>query len=57
MKRLIPALLLATSVSYADIVIVNNDSGGEGFNDISSVSAVGGNTATTLGQQRLAVFE
>lgn len=57
MKRLIPALLLATSISYADIVIVNNDSGGEGFNDISSVSAVGGNTATTLGQQRLAVFE
>lgn len=57
MKRLIPALLLATSVSYADIVIVNNDSGGEGFNDTTSVSAVGGNTATTLGQQRLAVFE
>lgn len=57
MKYLISVLLLATSSVYADIIIVNNDSTNEGFNDTSSVVAIGGNTATTLGQQRLAVFE
>ncbi|MCA6064449.1 tandem-95 repeat protein [Thalassolituus marinus] len=36
--------------------IVNSDGAGEGFNDTTSASAVGGNTATTLGAQRLAVF-
>lgn len=58
MKRLISALLLtASSCVFSDVVIVNNDSAGEGFNDSTSVSAVGGNSATTLGAQRLAVFQ
>ncbi|MEQ3761425.1 MAG: Ig-like domain-containing protein [Alcanivorax sp.] len=58
MKHLFSVLLLtAASHAFADVVIVNNDSGGEGFNDTTSVSAVGGNTATTLGAQRLAVFQ
>lgn len=50
-------LLLSTATANAaGIVIVNGDGAGEGFNDTTSVSAVGGNSATTLGAQRLAVF-
>ena len=42
--------------SLATITIVNNDGAGEGFNDLSPRSPEGGNTGTTLGQQRLNVF-
>ncbi len=46
------------SQSYATtIIIVNKDSAGEGFNDQSPFSPVGGNAATTLGQARLNAFE
>jgi hypothetical protein len=38
------------------IIIVNNDGPGVGFNDPTVVAPVGGNTGTTLGQQRLNVF-
>ncbi len=56
--RLFASLVLAApSLAQANIVIVNNDSAGEGFNDATSVSAVGGNPATTLGHQRLNVFQ
>lgn len=56
--RLFASLVLAApSLAQANIVIVNNDSAGEGFNDATSVSAVGGNPATALGQQRLNVFQ
>lgn len=51
---------LLFSLAYtvqADVVIVNGDSAGEGFNDTSVVSTVGGNPGTTLGQQRLNVFQ
>lgn len=41
----------------ATIVIVNNDGAGEGFNDPTPVAPVGGNPGTTLGQQRLNVFQ
>jgi len=41
----------------ATIVIVNSDGSGEGFNDPTVVSPVGGNPGTTLGQQRLNVFQ
>lgn len=52
------ALLFSLSLPVqADVVIVNGDGAGEGFNDPTVVSAVGGNTATTLGQQRLNVFQ
>ena len=55
--------LLATLLTFpvmasaANIVIVNTDGAGEGFNDPTVTAAVGGNTATTLGAQRLAVFQ
>jgi hypothetical protein len=59
------ALLLATSLSLviahavgaATIVIVNNDGAGEGFNDPTPAAPVGGNPGTTVGQQRLNVFQ
>jgi len=41
----------------ATISIVNADGPGEGFNDTSPRTPVGGNTGTTLGEQRLNVFE
>jgi hypothetical protein len=41
----------------ATIVINNNDGPGEGFNDPTPVSPVGGNPGTTLGAQRLYAFQ
>jgi hypothetical protein len=48
----VPALARA-----ATIVIVNTDGAGEGFNDPTVVAPVGGNPGTTLGAQRLFVFQ
>lgn len=48
--------LLVTAVVRADIVIVNGDSAGEGLNDTTPATAVGGNSGTTVGEQRLNVF-
>jgi hypothetical protein len=45
------------TANAATIVIVNNDGAGEGFNDPTPVSPVGGNPGTTIGQQRLNVFQ
>jgi hypothetical protein len=41
----------------ATFVINNMDSPGEGFNDPTPTSPVGGNNGTTLGQQRLNLFQ
>jgi hypothetical protein len=62
MARLIviaAVLLLAgqAAVNAATIVIVNMDGAGEGFNDPTPVAPVGGNPGTTIGQQRLNVFQ
>lgn len=46
-----------TSNAPATIVIANADAAGEGFNDPTPVAPVGGNTATTLGEQRLQAFQ
>lgn len=40
----------------ATIVINNTNAAGVGFNDATPVAPVGGNTGTTLGQQRLIAF-
>src|SRR4051794_4380206 len=40
----------------ANITIMNADPPGVGFNDATPVAPVGGNTGTTLGQQRLNAF-
>jgi hypothetical protein len=50
-------LALASVSSATTIVIVNNDGPGEGLNDNTPVAPVGGNPGTTLGQQRLNVFQ
>jgi len=52
--------MLALSVpafGAATIVIVNGDPAGVGFNDPTAATPVGGNTGTTLGQQRLLAFQ
>src|ERR1035441_5585531 len=61
-RSLLPLLLLATLAApplfaAANIVIVNADPAGTGLSDTTSVAPVGGNAGTTLGQQRLIVFQ
>jgi hypothetical protein len=60
MRRLLPLVLLlsiaSSAFANATITIVNNDVAGSGFNDPTPVAPVGGNTATTLGAQRLNVI-
>jgi hypothetical protein len=54
------ALLAAPSSpahGAATITILNNDGAGEGFNDPTFAAPVGGNPGTTVGQQRLNVFQ
>ena len=51
------ALMPGLMQGAATIVIVNNDPAGVGFNDPTVVAPVGGNTGTTLGQQRLIAFQ
>ena len=41
----------------ATITIVNLDGPGEGFNDPTAATPLGGNTGTTVGQQRLIAFQ
>lgn len=53
---MITALLAISPVNATTISIVNNDNAGEGFNDPTTVPAVAGNPAVTIGQQRLNVF-
>src|SRR3954447_20007878 len=53
-------LLLAGSVpafANANIVIVNTNAPGVGFNDPPPAPPVGGNPGTTVGQQRLIAFQ
>lgn len=47
----------AAPLSAATITIVNYDGPGEGFNDATPAAPVGGNTGTTLGEQRLIAFQ
>jgi hypothetical protein len=43
--------------SQATFTIVNLDGPGEGFNDPTAAAPVGGNSGTTIGQQRLNAFQ
>jgi hypothetical protein len=51
--------LLCAASAHADvqITIVNSNGPGVGFNDPTPATPVGGNTGTTLGQQRLIAFQ
>ncbi len=65
LRTLLPALAISIGVLAADpaisfsatITIVNLDGAGEGFNDPTPAAPVGGNPGTTIGQQRLNVFQ
>ena len=48
---------LALPANAASITIVNADGANEGYNDPSPRAPIGGNTGTTLGQQRLNVAQ
>jgi hypothetical protein len=48
---------LAAGAQAATTVIVNNDDPGEGFNDATAATPVGGNSGTTVGAQRLIAFQ
>jgi hypothetical protein len=60
-KRLAAAalllVLLPLSARAADVVVVNGDPPGVGFNDPTPAVPVGGNPGTTLGEQALNVFQ
>jgi PA domain len=60
MKSLAAALAVAFgsfgAAHAAEIIIVNANAPGVGFNDSTPAEPVGGNTGTTLGQQRLIAF-
>jgi hypothetical protein len=51
------ALAAAPLAASARITIVNANEAGVGFNDTTAAAPVGGNTGTTLGQQRLNAFQ
>jgi hypothetical protein len=53
----VTGLLCARNGIATTITIDNIDGAGTGFNDTTVVSPVGGNAGTTLGQQRLNVFQ
>ena len=50
-------LFAAPAFGQATFTIVNGDAAGTGLNDTTPVSPVGGNTATTLGAQRMAALQ
>jgi hypothetical protein len=50
-------LLAGPALGQATFTIVNGDAAGTGFNDTTPVAPVGGNTATTLGAQRMAALQ
>src|SRR5262245_54391946 len=54
----VTVLMVVAALSHAaTITIINLDSPGEGFNDPTPATPVGGNPGTTIGAQRLYVFQ
>jgi hypothetical protein len=50
-------VLAAGTAGAVEFTIVNLDNNGEGFNDDTPATPVGGNTGTTVGEQRLIAFQ
>src|SRR5512147_3080776 len=50
------AVPLASPAPAVTITIVNTDAAGQGLNDPTPATPVGGNPGTTIGQQRMNVF-
>jgi len=53
----VAALVCAGRAGAATIRVIPSDDAGEGFNDPTPVAPVGGNSGTTLGEQRRIAFE
>lgn len=53
----ITLIVSAEASGQANIVILNGDAAGVGFNDTTPATPVGGNNGTTIGQQRLNAFQ
>src|ERR1700720_1565058 len=51
------SLLFSTAQAGSTVIIQNGDSAGVGFNDPTPAAPVGGNTGTTLGQQRMIAIQ
>src|SRR5881296_3379782 len=51
------ACLIARPAAAATVTIINADDPGEGFNDPTPATPVGGNPGLTVGAQRLYVFQ
>ena len=64
-KRVLPASVMVVAMALgaagaaraATITIKNVDNAGEGFNDPTPATPVGGNSGTTIGEQRMNVFK
>jgi hypothetical protein len=50
-------LSVGTALAGATVTVVNNDGAGEGLNDATAFTPVGGNPAVTLGQARLVAMQ
>jgi hypothetical protein len=60
LARLVATLLLLTlplPALGADVIVINGDAPGVGFNDPTPAMPIGGNFGTTVGQQALNVFQ
>ena len=47
---------LSGAAQAAPVMVLNTDAAGQGFNDTRAATPVGGNSGTTIGQQRLNAF-
>jgi hypothetical protein len=58
-RHVLPVAVMAFSAAAgaATIVVTSRDPAGVGFNDPTPVAPVGGNTGTTLGEQRMIVYQ
>ncbi len=50
-------IALTTAAHAAQVVVINNNAAGVGFNDPTAAAPTGGNPGTTIGQQRLIAFQ
>jgi hypothetical protein len=57
LTSLVLLCLLSFQAMALQITITNGDGAGEGFNDSTAASPIGGNTGTTLGEQRLIALQ
>lgn len=57
LAALVGGVLASPTTRAATITILNRNEPGVGFNDPTAAAPVGGNSGTTLGQQRLIAFE